>query len=212
MDPQRRLAGCLLHPVRNREDLRIHTGYREKCARETCPQHTTFTHLEVPVRETLLGLVSGLDSFEYSSPRSNPLWNLLPWGQNVLTAVHIDLVPDSPLYRYLTSHPAPKSRAFLLSGLLPRLMSSGEYERVLAPDFGARFEKEAERICRELESACASPEDGEAYVHRLGLDQSLVEFIRFGLKRLKIKKELALEIAERVESALDRLMVDLIQG
>ncbi len=212
VDLERRLAGCLLHPARNREDLRSHTGYREKCERETCPQHLTFVNLDEPVRRTLLKFASGLDSFQFSSPRSNPLWNLLLWGGNVLTEIHVHLVPDSPLYRYLTSHPTPGSRAYLLSGLLRRLSFSGNVARVTDPDFEARFENAADRIYRESEALYSAPEAGDPFVHRMDLDQSLAQFIRLGLKRPKMKREIARRVARKIESALERLSRDLIQG
>ena len=139
MDRRRKVVGCLLHPSRNREDLRTLTGYQEKCRRETCPQHDIFQTLKEPVRQTLLGLVTDLDSFSFSSPQKNPLWNLLLWGPEVLSAAHPHLAGDSALYRYLSSHPEPRSRALILSGLISRLASAGNAQAIMKQDFGARL-------------------------------------------------------------------------
>ncbi len=205
IDAGRKLVGCLLHPALNREDLRSLTGYRDKCEREVCPQHSLFSRLNKPVRQTLLEPLSGMDSFSFSSPGANPLWNLLLWGPEVLTPIHSDLGPQSPVFSYLASHPEPRSRARLLSGLLARLAASGRCRRILEPGFGSWFEAAAERICLEIGSGLDPEPAGGSFVHLLGLDRPLAGFIRFGLKRTKMDREEALKTAARVEQTLDRL-------
>jgi hypothetical protein len=79
-------AGCLLHPARNRgRDLREPTGYREKCARESCPQSRAYAALKEQSRALLIKLCEGMDPFTYSSRIENPLMLLLAFGPEVAT-------------------------------------------------------------------------------------------------------------------------------
>lgn len=81
LDSKGRQAGCLLHPLRNQgRDLRELTGYRDKCARETCPPFRAFAALEAGQRDALLELCQGMDCFTFSSREQNPLMRLLAFG------------------------------------------------------------------------------------------------------------------------------------
>ncbi len=82
LDASGKRIGCLLHPAQNQgQDLRDLTGYGDKCRRETCPPARTFARLTEEQQQCLLGLVQGLDSFQYSSP--NLLWSVLSWGGKI---------------------------------------------------------------------------------------------------------------------------------
>ena len=212
VDPRRKVAGCLLHPARNSEDLRVLTGYRDKCRRETCPQNDIFQALGEPVQKHLLGLVSGLDSFGFSSPRANPLWNLLLWGERVLIPVHTSLDRDTALYNYLAAHPEPRSRALILEGLLFRLGPDHAAQVISVQDFGGRFEQAMEPMIAGLRSCCGESSEEGIYVHRLGLDLALAQFIRFGLGLPKTTPARAEKLAGAVETALDRLTREFIPG
>lgn len=81
-------VGCLLHPARNQGcDLRGPTGYRDKCARESCPHSRAFAALSAETRAALTGLCAGMDPFLYSSRTQNPLMRLLAFGPEVADAV-----------------------------------------------------------------------------------------------------------------------------
>ncbi len=87
LDRRGRTVGCLLHPARNQgRDLRRLTGYAQKCARESCPQARAFAALEAAERAALLEPCRGMDSFQFSSPRLNPLMGLLALGPGVARA------------------------------------------------------------------------------------------------------------------------------
>jgi hypothetical protein len=80
-------VGCLLHPARNQgRDLREPTGYREKCARESCPQFRAHAALDEQSRALLISLCAGMDPFTFSSRNANPLMRLLAFGPEVAAA------------------------------------------------------------------------------------------------------------------------------
>ena len=80
-------VGCLLHPARNQgRDLREPTGYRQKCARESCPQFRAYATLEHNQRAALIRLCEGMDPFSFSSRQENPLMRLLAFGPEVAAA------------------------------------------------------------------------------------------------------------------------------
>lgn len=84
LDPQGRQVGCLLHPSRNQgRDLRELTGYRDKCARESCPETRAFRLLSAAERASLLEPCRGMDPFQFSSRSQNPLMRLLALGPEV---------------------------------------------------------------------------------------------------------------------------------
>jgi hypothetical protein len=95
LDARGRRAGCLLHPAANQgRDLRGPTGFRDKCARESCPESRAFAALAAPARELLVGLCAGLDAFEFSSRRANPVRRLLALGPEAAAAA-VGLEPES---------------------------------------------------------------------------------------------------------------------
>jgi len=205
VDEARRQVGCLLHPALGGLDLRRLTGYQAKCAREVCPQGKTFVNLADEVRRSLLALVQGQDSFQFSSPRLNPLWALLEWGGPVLTPLHPFLRPGEPIQAYLASHPRPRARAYLLAGLLARLEGGPGRGEVLGEGFGLLLEKEAEGIKARVRPVILPPLAGQPFVHRLGLDPLLADYIRLELGIGKLTREGVARIQAGLEAALDRL-------
>ncbi len=80
-------VGCLLHPARNQgRDLREPTGYRDKCARESCPQFRAFAALDAEARAALMALCADMDPFVFSSHEQNPVMRLLAFGPEVASA------------------------------------------------------------------------------------------------------------------------------
>lgn len=205
VDPGRGLVGCLLHPAQNNEDLRDLTGYGEKCRRETCLQNTIFAELEEPARQALISPLLGLDSFRFSSPGANPVWNLLLWGPEVLNILGPGLAPGAPLREYLAEHPEPRSRALLLSGLLERLSPADRVALAQEPSFGPWFEDRTRKIRAELESGLPPQPPQAPLVHLLGLERTRAWFIRFGLGRRRMEGSVAQGLDRAMEKALDRL-------
>lgn len=198
LDREGRLIGCLLHPALNQgRDLRQLTGYGAKCARETCPQAQVFAGLDPDLAGAALDLIGPLDSFEFSSPKANPLWRLLLWGGPVLSLTYPAwTAPGSPLGAYLAGHPEPRARAYLLAGLTRRLGRP--------PSQPDRFEAQAERLVAELRPVLTSPLADQPFVHRLSLEPELGDFLRLGLGLNRLEAWRAEELAGRLEAALDR--------
>lgn len=87
LDGRGRQVGCLLHPARNQgRDLRGPTGYRDKCARESCPPARAFADLGSAEQAALIALCVGLDAFAFSSHAQNPVMRLLALGPKVAGA------------------------------------------------------------------------------------------------------------------------------
>jgi hypothetical protein len=209
LDKDQRQVGCLLHPAVGGLDLRHRTGFQAKCAREICPQGLIFLGLEEGVQRDLLALVRGQDSFQFSSPRLNPLWTLLKWGPPVLNRLHPFLRPGEPIYTYLASHPRPVARAYLLAGLLVRLEAGPDREKILEGGFGGLLEKEAALIRDRVKPVMLPPLAGLPYVHRLGLDPLLADYIRLDLGIRRLTREKVAGIEAGLEQALDRLALRL---
>lgn len=119
LDPQGRQVGCLLHPAQNQgQDLRHHTGYQEKCRRESCAQARAFAQLEDQQAAALLALAQGLDAFAFSS-RRNPLMRLLDFGPEVAGAVAgLGLASLDQLGAWPWLNLAPAAQGWLLGRLI----------------------------------------------------------------------------------------------
>lgn len=98
LDPTGRRVGCLLHPAVNQgRDLREVTGYRDKCARESCPAARAWRELSPGAREVLFAAWQGMESFAFSSPRLNPWRRVLALGPGVAELVAgLALAPGEP--------------------------------------------------------------------------------------------------------------------
>lgn len=200
LDRSRRLIGCRLHPAVNRgQDRRIETGWQEKCDRELCPQAIIFTGLSEEVRLACRPLTTGLDSFSFSSPRTNPLWTLLLWGGPVLEPLVGLWRSGGPWATYLTDRAEPRQEAFILAGLIKRLGP----DDLPRPEEFAGF---AAELIDRLRPAYRTPAVSSPWVHRLGLADQAADFIRLGLGIRRIGLGRAEEILSRVEAELDRLV------
>lgn len=200
LDQKQRLIGCLLHPLLNSgRDRRGPTGYAEKCARETCPQADLFAAFPESLQNGLVELAlagpAGQDSFTFSSPATNPLWRLILWGGPVLTVLQAEWAePESDWHRYLADRPEPRARAFLLEQLLARRNPAE-----LTP---ADFERRAQDLIAALGRIQASPLANAPFVHRLGLDRPLADFIRLGLNLPRLEKAALNRLIARLEELL----------
>ncbi len=141
LDRRGRTVGCLLHPARNQgRDLRRLTGYAEKCARESCPQARAFAELEPAEQAALLESCRGMDSFQFSSLRLNPLMHLLALGPAVARAA-----AGLGLERMVLEGLEP-DRGWLLQGLIQQ----GGAELLLEPGLAGRLEELARELARRL--------------------------------------------------------------
>jgi hypothetical protein len=87
LDSKGSQVGCLLHPARNQGfDLRGPTGYRDKCDRESCSESRAFAALSPQAGDRLIGLCAGMDPFQFSSRRLNPVMRLLAFGPEAAEA------------------------------------------------------------------------------------------------------------------------------
>ena len=202
LDASERLVGCLLLPAQNRgRDRRGLIGYGQKCAREVCPQAQVFTALPSPVQEAAIALCQGQDSFAFSSPQTNPLWGLLAWGEEVIAASLAGWRSGAgPWFAYLTSHPRPKARAYLLARVFQSFDPS-EFGQ-LDPD---RFEAEAEALCRRLGPLSSSPLGAAPYLHRLDLEPGVADVLRFGLGLNRLDPAPALKLQSRLREEAVKL-------
>ncbi len=122
LDPGGRRVGCLLHPARNQgRDLREVTGYRDKCARESCPETRAFRLLSAAERACLLEPCRGMDPFQFSSRGQNPLMRLLALGPEVARqAAGLGGGWPAPLQESGCLDELEPSRGWLLARLLER--------------------------------------------------------------------------------------------
>lgn len=209
LDDGRKLVGCLLHPARNQGDLRELTGYREKCARELCPQAVTYGRLDEEVGEMLLTKAAGGDSFTFSSPEANPLWRLLEWGPDLLNRFGAMLLGAPASAAYLETRPAPRTRAWLLKRLLEEMDQDRFSDLITSPSFWGRFEQAAEELMTSARPPLSSPLANEPFVHRLGLDPDLADLIRLGLGCQKMTRARLDEVRAKLEAGLGRVVEGL---
>ena len=141
-------VGCLLHPARNGgRDLREPTGYREKCARESCPQFRAYAALEAQARLALISLCAHMDPFIFSSRQENPLMRLLAFGPEVAAAAaSLSLSNIDELSSWSWLGQADPAQGWLLDRLLEALGPSllqdsqlAEFLRVKAAGLAKRL-------------------------------------------------------------------------
>lgn len=114
-------VGCLLHPARNQgRDLREPTGYRGKCARESCPQSRAYAALPQGLRAALTALCAGMDPFTFSSRILNPVMRLLAFGPEVASAAAAGSAPSDieTLSAWTWLQEADPAHGWLLARLL----------------------------------------------------------------------------------------------
>ncbi|SHF28399.1 hypothetical protein SAMN02745206_01678 [Desulfacinum infernum DSM 9756] len=197
LDGQGRRIGCLLHPAQNGgRDLRDAVGYRAKCAREQCLASRVFSRLDPREQRFWLEPAAGLNAFFYSSPRANPLFHVLLWGERVLGALAslasvrgwsaTELVWRYP---FLTdSRYRPRAHRFLAEVLL-----EGRPLQDLPEN--DRLEAAMGRLADLLESGLRRrwPENDQrdtVHVHRAGTRESFADFVRLRLGCFKAPRQI----------------------
>ncbi len=208
LDDACRLAGCLLHPTRHQgEDLRFLTGYGEKCRRENCPESGIFLALSLLARGFWLHLADGLDSFQYSSRRINPLFRFLGWGAYLLDAVAGEedgksVSPDflSKSYPVLQSDAEPRANAYLLT-IIARENGIRSLKEI---SFASRFKRFSVDLLHRL--GTLPNETDASYAHLLPFDPLFLDFLRLGAGIKKSSEERAAMIKDQVATALSHFI------
>lgn len=141
-------VGCLLHPARNQgRDLREPTGYREKCARESCAQSRAHAALDDQPRAVLISLCEGMDPFNFSSRRANPLMRLLAFGPEAAAAA-AGLGPSNmeELAAWAWLQEADPAHGWLLARLLEK-QGSGIFNE---PNLAGLLNNKAQDLAKRL--------------------------------------------------------------
>jgi hypothetical protein len=199
--------GCLLHPFRHEGlDLRYRVDYGNKCARETCPEAKVFDALTIREREFWLGLADGFDSFDYSSKKVNPLFNLMGWGCHLLRLVAAVEKPGRftreyflETYPFFSTKALPRANAYLVN----RLVHRDNVHLLRSRPFKDAFEQFSLILPSLLAGKCSVGE-GEFPVHRLDLDRDFLDFLRQSLGISKLNLEQALRLKQRVDEQCER--------
>ena len=217
LDQDCRLPGCLLHPCRNDGiDLRYRVDYGEKCQREYCPEAKTFAGLPSHVKAFWVGLADGLDSFSYSSRRTNLLFRMMNWGEPFLHFIsgaeaEEKLTGDSflKIYPFFTNPLPPRGHAYLLGRLIDEknlhwLKSTpfkNAFER-FSSDLVASTGQKAQTLTRAQKPGNAEGQPG-SHVHLLPLDRNFSDFLRLTLHVTQATLEEALTIKEEVDVRIE---------
>ena len=204
LDPDYRLVGCLLHPARNNgTDLRHLIDYGDKCRLATCREAVHFKALAGKHQSFWLGLCHSLDSFEYSSSGSNPLFHVLLWGPRLLTSIAEKELPEAaraPIiferYPFL-GLARPEARRYLVE----RIERKFGLETIASPLFVERFENYGKTLVRSHTNPAKDLRDAP-FAHRIGLDASFSDFLRLELKYRRIPQSHALDLKNLIDTEL----------
>ncbi len=205
LDETYRTVGCLLHPARHGGvDLRYKTGYGDKCRREQCPESKVFSALAPEPRLFYLGLTTGLDSFEYSSRKHNPLFALLGWGADILETLyhHVSSSNGDPTVlevQYPVLLNTPNSRAWTYP-LRCTIEQCGP-----GAIRGSKFAIVFNRVCKDISVMCSNMgfADGNTFTHRLDMDKDFLNLIRLGVGIRKINSDAASLLKEKIDQRID---------
>lgn len=216
LDTTGRRVGCLLHPAGNNgEDLRFLIDYGDKCRREACQPARQFQRLPVEGRLFWLPLAGGLNPFLFSSPRANPLFQLLMWGPAVLESIR--LIAEEA--RWTSTE---------LLGRHPFLLEASQNARTLR--YPARLILDAvhpstqvpaalPRCCLQLWQRIVTlvpglfpshngDPPGAVYVHTLSMPDDYLDMLRFGLGRKKMDPHQAAVLEGIIQSLVPKVIGD----
>jgi len=214
LDPQHKRIGCLLHPYQNEgNDLRYRVDYGEKCRRETCPEALAFATLSFGAQRFLLEFAEGMDSFEYSSKKRNPVFRLVLWGKDVLEHLVASSISQGinsktffKIYPVLRQVPDPRPCAYLLKVLIEKLGP----DRIRGEQFATLFEGFCKRLFLELPAVSFNQEDH--FTHKLGIESYIQDTIRLGLNIKRITLESALELKEEIDHRLNNFALKMVKS
>jgi hypothetical protein len=210
LDENHRLMGCLLHPAQNGgADLRYRTDYGEKCEREFCPEAKVFSGLALEAKTFWLQLTDGLDSFSYSSRGLNPLFEMMNWGEHLLSLLasnenHRAFRRESffQSYPFFSTNTSPRPNAYLINWLVDR-----EGTHILkSQTFRSKFEMLSMHISKTLCQAAQqdnSPQPLDCHTHLLDLDRDFLNLLRLSARIAKTTEQNALALKDLVDRALE---------
>ena len=209
LDKACQLIGCLLHPAQNGgRDLRYRVNYGEKCQRETCSQAKTFAALNEDLQVFWLQMVAGLDTFSYSSRKFNPLFNMLDWGDGLLSQI-----ADKELDRSFTWRSFSSSYPFFSTDLPPRgnaylvncATKNGDLNLLKNSRFKTALEIFSHSLSTHLNRLVPSKPEGP-FVHLLGLDPCFLDFLRLTVHHRRLTPEKALVLKEIVDTEIQKFL------
>ena len=205
LDRHYRQPGCLLHPCQNSgNDLRHRIDYGTKCVREICHEAKIFERLNEVQKRFWLNFTVGLDSFEYSSRKINPLFKLLGWGEKVLADIADKesgkLIGRSCFFKsypFFNSNVLPKGHAYLITYIAN--------EKGLGVFKKPGFERVFKSFSKDLVTGIRDQFDrgtGPVYVHIMGLNELFTDFLRISLNVKKSEYSIVEKIEEHVDNQL----------
>ena len=205
LDEDCRQVGCLLHPARNDgADLRYRVDYGEKCRRETCPEAKVFLQLDIPERRFWLRPAEGLNSFSYSSKKSNPLFSMLGWGAETLKRIVCreggKVFTGRSFYEaypFFATELNPRANAYLTRALIRR----GHLDLLKKAPFPDHFKVFSNQLSDRLKKTVRIHPHAPP-THRLKLDPLLLDFLRLRVGLTRIDEKSALEMKEIVDRAV----------
>ena len=140
-------------------------------------------------RQFWLRLTNGMDAFEYSSKRINPLFDLMGWGRKVLGKVFSER-PERAIskdgfirdYPFFETSLNSRGNAYLLY----RMIEIRSTAILKSASFLHRFEKFSQSMAGFLRRFLRSTK-GSTYTHLLNLDRHFLDFLRLtvGISRVE---------------------------
>jgi hypothetical protein len=168
-----------------------------------------FLLLKAGARSFWLHLADGLDSFEYSSRKTNPLFRMAGWGAQLLNLIASGeagrvFTWKSFLGRYpfFSTGLDPRANAYLLLEIV-RNCGADMLKRV---SFREKFEGFSPGLSKDLGKMKRRGADGP-YVHTLDLDPLFSDFLRFSPKIRMCDRETALEVKDAVDRAVEEFIL-----
>ena len=206
LDHDFRQPGCLLHPSQNNgDDLRYRIDYGTKCLRETCNEAKIFELLNEDQKNFWLGLTDGLDSFEYSSRRTNILFNIIGWGEKVLVSVAERESGNLPgRSHFLKSYPffsgkfSPNGHAYLITYIVSEIGS----EVLKDPEFEKSFQSFSRRLINEIKEQFDMG-TGPVHVHKMDIGRLFADFLRISLQLKRSEISTVKKITEFTDNRLE---------
>jgi hypothetical protein len=207
LDENYRLVGCLLHPSQNDGlDLRYRVNYGIKCQRESCPEAQTFSELALPVKRFWLHLADGLDSFSYSSRRTNFLFRMIDWGTYLLNAISVTqsnrihtTKSFLTVYPFFSTSLSPRAHAYLLN----RLIKAENVDLLKSTVFRAEFEHLATSLAEQILYNQVLQSHGTP-VHRLSLERDFLDYLRLCLGVRRMNEQEAMITKEEVDGRIEK--------
>ncbi len=205
IDAEYKKIGCLLHPeVNNGRDLRYRIDYGAKCARESCQEAKVFSIIEE--KQFWLNLTSGMNSFEYSNPKTNLIFRMLGWGNRILGEIS-----GNDKKNYYNKKQFLKSYPFFDTGLSPRGHSFplNQIIKVKGPEvfrsreFKNKYEIFSKLLEEKIKTNFALPAHG-IFVHKLDIDSEFTDYLRLTLGLRKAEINLGDKLRDFIIYELDR--------